>query len=193
MVIFVDLRRGTLTLVLVLGLYSGQHGEAARILQRRAKKVLDASGPGDASGYTSHRKNASIKPVANEDPVKVFKQFDKNGDDKLTTAETEAMLKSVAWETNDVKEVLDWLGRHKMSTFSLQLWLEYSNGLPGAFNNFDKQKKGYIDKADLLAYFTEIGDNVKDSEAQKMIDDASGGTGTIDYEDFKRMFQNLSL
>ena len=131
-----------------------------------------------------------------------FKLFDKDNDGTITKVELKEMMKKLGKEPSDeeveamIKEVdSDGDGQIDFEEFKNMMQADAENDeaeneqfLKEAFDFFDKDASGYIDKSELKATIEHMGQKVSAEELEKMMKEAdTDGDGQISFEEFKAM------
>ena len=134
-----------------------------------------------------------------------FKMFDKDGDGTITAKELGVVMRQLGLnpseeELNDMIKEVDENGDGEIN-FSEFLAImahkmkdaDTETGTLEAFRVFDKERTGFLPKAELKSILVSMGETMTDEEAEDLLLEAPANSdGNIDYMSFvKTLFSNL--
>eukprot|EP00451_Oxyrrhis_marina_P011398 CAMPEP_0204326700 /NCGR_PEP_ID=MMETSP0469-20131031/12029_1 /ASSEMBLY_ACC=CAM_ASM_000384 /TAXON_ID=2969 /ORGANISM="Oxyrrhis marina" /LENGTH=155 /DNA_ID=CAMNT_0051308803 /DNA_START=14 /DNA_END=481 /DNA_ORIENTATION=- len=93
------------------------------------------------------------------------REVDESGDNEIDFEEMLGMMAKISQEITPEEEVME------------------------AFKFFDKDSLGVITKAELARVLNEMGEDIPESEAERMLLAATGGKPDITFEEFSQMLQ----
>merc|ERR1719510_2369085 len=129
-----------------------------------------------------------------------FTVYDKNNDGTITTKELSTVMRSLGQNPTDaevqdlINEVdVDGSGALDFSEFCLMMVKKMSesntdNETQEAYRVFDKEKEGFISRAELRMIFAALPERLTEEEIEEMLEVADeDGNGRIEYREFKAM------
>ncbi|XP_078594699.1 uncharacterized protein LOC144872420 [Branchiostoma floridae x Branchiostoma japonicum] len=127
----------------------------------------------------------------------LFAAFCKDGSGKITAEQMIEGYKSMGapmgeQEQQEIRKAMlavdpsggpisadDYLARMQMTDSAMD-----------TFKMFDKDKSGFLDKSEIMQGMAQLGAEVTEEEAEKMLREAdTDGDGKVSYEEFKASFQ----
>ncbi|XP_043725588.1 probable calcium-binding protein CML23 [Telopea speciosissima] len=145
-----------------------------------------------------------------EEIRKVFKRFDANGDDKLSSTELGNVLNALGSETSpdEIKRMMVEIDTDGDGFIDLQEFADFHRGvnngdarstadgireLKDAFNLFDRDKNGLISVTELHMILKNLGENCSLHDCSKMISSVDAdGDSNVNFEEFKKMMMTNS-
>ncbi|CAG2235454.1 calmodulin-like [Mytilus edulis] len=134
-----------------------------------------------------------------------FKNFDKNGDGKISCKELRTFLKSVGQDASDaeVQRIMlrvdhDNSGSIEFQEFLVMMSTETVEEPPAtndqfrdAFREFDKDGNGVITMKEFKKAMAKLGNKLSDKQVKQMIKEVDlDGDGEINYKEFVQMMSN---
>eukprot|EP00903_Cladosiphon_okamuranus_P015076 g13945.t1 len=132
-----------------------------------------------------------------EDLKEAFSNFDRDDSGTIDSAELATVLRSLGYTpTNEQltklmnKVDLDGSGDISFEEFVMMMRLgdmetDYEKEISGAFEFFDKNKDGMVDRQELAEIMRGLGDKLSDSEIDLLINAADkNNDGTISMQEF---------
>ncbi|XP_063428911.1 calmodulin-A-like [Mytilus trossulus] len=131
-----------------------------------------------------------------------FKNFDKNGDGKISCKELRTFLKSVGQDASDaeVQRIMlrvdhDNSGSIEFQEFLIMMSTETAPEPPAtndqfrdAFREFDKDGNGVITMKEFKKAMAKLGNKLSDKQVKQMIKEVDiDGDGEINYKEFVQM------
>lgn len=131
-----------------------------------------------------------------------FDMFDKNHDGKISSEELGCVLRTLGHNSSprEVEEMIKnvdtnengFVEYDEFITMMKRASKEQDNSEDAkkreAFNVFDMDGNGYIDKHELKYVMRRLGENLSDEDLKAMFSEADlNGDGLIDYEEFSRL------
>ena len=129
--------------------------------------------------------------------------FDQNGDGRISIAELKHVFEKIGknptdTELNDMLREFDQDSNGTIEFDEFVLLVSKMDGgdneeenLKAAFEVFDKDGNGYIDREELKDIMKQLGNNFTDQQISKMMEEAdTDKDGKIDFGEFKQMMKN---
>ncbi|WCJ42065.1 Calcium-binding EF-hand family protein [Euphorbia peplus] len=127
----------------------------------------------------------------------IFRQFDTNGDGKISLSELGAVLKSMGSTTtsDELERVMEEVDTDKDGFINLDEFAslcrtssDAAEELKDAFDLYDQNKNGLISKTELHQVLTRLGMSCSVEDCVKMIQSVdSDGDGCVNFDEFKQM------
>lgn len=128
----------------------------------------DADGSGAVDGVELKSVFSECGQELTDEEVKdLMKEFDNDGNGEL-----------------DFKEFLAMMSKLVAGPSTEQL-------LDEMFGQFDTNKDGFIDAAEIKALMKQVGQSLTTAEAQAMVDEGSGGSGKLDKAAFATLCADI--
>lgn len=137
-----------------------------------------------------------------------FNLFDKDGDGHITAKELGVVMKSLGQsptkeELRDMIQEVDLDGNKvidfdefclMMAKMSYGADEDDEESYREAFNVFDKDGNGQIDRAELRSVLTNLGENLTEEQINEMIEEVDiNGDGLVNFEEFKAMMNQNQI
>jgi calmodulin len=151
--------------------------------------------------------NQSSMSTLSEEKLAEYKQsfllFDQDGDGKISAKELKNVFEKIGknpteTELNDMLREFDSDGNGTIEFDEFVVLVTRMDGgeneeenLKAAFQVFDIDQNGFIDKFELKNIMKQLGNNFTDTQIAKMMEEADNDKdGQIDYNEFKQMMKN---
>ncbi|EFJ07531.1 hypothetical protein SELMODRAFT_236268 [Selaginella moellendorffii] len=129
-----------------------------------------------------------------------FSLFDKDGDERITTRELGAVMKSLDLHPTEVElqDMIDEVDKDKSGTVEFPEFValmarkirggECEEELKEAFRVFDRDQNGYISAVELRQVMASMGQKLGQEELEEMMREADvDGDGNVNYVEFVKI------
>jgi calcium-binding protein CML len=157
-----------------------------------------------ATSESNNNQKSSVYIQNTDEVQKVFNQFDKNGDGKISVTELDNVLKALGStvSSDELQRVMADLDTDQDGFIGLDEFAAFCRSgsedggdaeLRDAFDLYDGDHNGLISVDELYRVLNRLGMNCSSDDCQRMIGSVDyDGDGNVNFEEFRKMMTNTT-